>query len=364
MKKVLVYAYDFPPMPGGSGSVAFDYCKELCKRGVDVTIVTSYLKNRQANEFNVISVKSIPKVRQYFFFKKIKTSALKKYDAIILNGTMAISMAALFFSAELQSKCLVYLHGLEIEYLVENKILRRLTGFDKKFIVLLNSAKAMVAVSDFIKNRIVNYLRDNSLEVKITVIPNAVNGKIFYEKRINLYEKLCISKNHTLLLSVSRVIKGKGFDIFLKQFKDILIADSNHHWIIVGDGDYLQEFKSLVKKYGLSPSISFTGALSREVLHEYYSSADVFVLLSQFYESFGLIYLEANACGLPVIGMNRGAVSEVIKNNETGFVIDSPEQIFDIIISKKYKRLDPTIMIEHALDRSWQKNTDTLLELI
>ena len=83
--------------------------------------------------------------------------------------------------------------------------------------------------------------------------------------------------------------------------------------------DYLQ---GLVRELGVGAHVRFSGPLPERDLHLAYAASDVFALPSQ-YESFGFVFLEAMAHGVPVIGVRTGGVPEVIREGETGFVLDS-----------------------------------------
>ena len=85
--------------------------------------------------------------------------------------------------------------------------------------------------------------------------------------------------------------------------------------------------------------IIFEGAKNREELRYYYSNVDIFWLLSNFDESFGLVYLEAQACGCPAIGRNSAGVKEAINDGESGFLINSEDEVLDILKDKKYLKL-------------------------
>ena len=92
--------------------------------------------------------------------------------------------------------------------------------------------------------------------------------------------------------------------------------------IIAGDGDHLPVLRQRASELGIQEQVRFTGGLSRAELSEYFAVCDVFVLPSQYYESFGLVYLEAAACGKTAIAGNRGGTSEAVVDNTTGYLVD------------------------------------------
>jgi len=89
----------------------------------------------------------------------------------------------------------------------------------------------------------------------------------------------------------------------------------------------------------LNKKILFKGKVPRDELYKYYKCADIFWLISKYKESFGLVYLEAQAYGCPAIGVNKYGVKEAINNGKTGFLVDSVNDSLKIFIDKKYKNL-------------------------
>ncbi len=88
--------------------------------------------------------------------------------------------------------------------------------------------------------------------------------------------------------------------------------------------------KDEAKKLQISSFVNFTGQLSAQDLCSLYQKSDVFILLS-FYENLALVYLEANACGIPVIGSDVGGTREAIDDGITGFVVplDDEKMIYE-----------------------------------
>ncbi|EKO3926158.1 glycosyltransferase family 4 protein, partial [Vibrio metschnikovii] len=133
--------------------------------------------------------------------------------------------------------------------------------------------------------------------------------------------------------------KMKGYPVMLDIFDRIIKKDRNYYWLIVGDGEYLNELKKKVETKGLQKHIFFLGSKPRAELSYYYSNADAFWLLSEYEESFGLSYLEAQACGIPAIGPNHSGIKEAISTN-TGFLIDDADYCLEVILLKYYHLID------------------------
>ena len=92
--------------------------------------------------------------------------------------------------------------------------------------------------------------------------------------------------------------------------------------MIVGQGNYKNELAGLIKEFGEENRIKLTGTLPREKVAELMQESDAFVLPS-FKETFGVSYIEAMACGLPVIGTRNGGFDEIFnEDNRFGYIID------------------------------------------
>ena len=120
-----------------------------------------------------------------------------------------------------------------------------------------------------------------------------------------------------IMLNVGRVAVEKNLGAFLE-------ADVPGTKVIVGNGPDLAQLRA---RY---PHVHFLGALSGAPLAQAYCSADVFVFPSRT-DTFGLVMIEAMACGTPVIGVRRGSVGEVVSDGLTGYSASSPEGLADLV---------------------------------
>lgn len=130
------------------------------------------------------------------------------------------------------------------------------------------------------------------------------------------------------LLTVGDVKPRKGQHISLAAFTEVKKRLPGARYYIAGrhtNNDYFQQLREFVSEQKLS-EVYFLGAVSDEALQKLYTQASVFVLASQqaglHFEGFGLVYLEAGAYGLPVIGTHSGGVADAVKEGETGLLVE------------------------------------------
>jgi D-inositol-3-phosphate glycosyltransferase len=138
-------------------------------------------------------------------------------------------------------------------------------------------------------------------------------------------------KNEKVLLFVGRIDPLKGIEQLIKTIP--LIKGVGDIRLIVVGGDEnskaeLEELKKLAAGLGVRGLVTFQGLVRQEQLPHYYSAADVCVVPS-YYESFGLVALEALACGTPVVAADVGDLRNIIRQGETGYITEdnTPEKL-------------------------------------
>ncbi|WP_179632141.1 glycosyltransferase family 4 protein [Clostridium peptidivorans] len=364
-KRVLLIAHEFPPKIGGAGMVAKDICNNLAKNDIQVDIITEYIKGREKSAYNLIEIKTVRKLIPVFYYWKLCKINLDQYDKIILNDAAGIMCICMFFNKEIQKKCIVYMHGQEVEGIFINpSLLYKITHYKKGFITLLDNCFRVVSVGSHLKNKFISKTNLRHLEDKIEVIKNGIDTNIFHYDYIDLHKKFNIPKDTHILLSVSRIVEKKGYDNMYKIFKRLILENERFHWMIAGDGEYLSNFKQMIENDGLSQYITFLGRIKRESLRTYYSSVDMFWLLSNYEEALPLSYLEAQFCNTVAMGRNDSGTMEVIKNDKTGFLVNNDEEAYTIIKNREYEKLRQADKINYINEFSMEKNSEKLLNLI
>ena len=129
-----------------------------------------------------------------------------------------------------------------------------------------------------------------------------------------------------VLLSVGRLQRRKGHDVVLRALAHLGGVAGGMRYVIVGDGDERSSLEQLASDLGVHRQVVFAGEVSDRELPSYYGAADLFVHPNRDdrgdIEGFGIVFLEAAAAGLPVIGGNSGGVPEALEDGVTGFLVD------------------------------------------
>jgi phosphatidylinositol alpha-1,6-mannosyltransferase len=130
-----------------------------------------------------------------------------------------------------------------------------------------------------------------------------------------------------VVVCVSRLVRRKGQDTLIRAWPQVRAEVSDATLLLVGHGPYARGLRRLARRLGVSDAVRFTGAVPWPELPSYYDAADVFAMPCRTrragldVEGLGIVYLEASATGLPVIGGDSGGAPDAILEGESGYVV-------------------------------------------
>ena len=142
-----------------------------------------------------------------------------------------------------------------------------------------------------------------------------------------LREKYQIA-NRPTIISVGRLVHRKGQDRLVEAMPKVISSIPDAALVFVGEGPHRKVLEQLVKKHGLEKHVFFIGRISYADLPKYICMGDIFAMPSRSrlfgleVEGLGIVYLEASACGLPVIAGASGGAPDAVLQGQTGFVVD------------------------------------------
>lgn len=206
-------------------------------------------------------------------------------------------------------------------------------------------------------------------EEKIGIVPCGVNLELFQpEKKRLARQRLELDPDDVILLYVGRFEALKGLDILLAAMTYLKSSERLRLVIVGGDGEdhhAHQSLKQKTRELRISERCVFTGPIEQKNLPPYYNSADVIVIPSR-YESFGLVGLEALACGRPVVSTPVGAMDNLLRNVRAVRVVSdsSPESLAGEIQSLIADRSLPSSAETRAsvTGYSWSRVADLILK--
>jgi glycosyltransferase involved in cell wall biosynthesis len=188
---------------------------------------------------------------------------------------------------------------------------------------LASRVNALLTVSDFTRNRFWAWARPDS--ARSFILPNCVDLTRFVPgpKSEAVLERHGL-RGCAVLLTVGRLSASeryKGVDEVLELMPRLIREIPNLRYVIVGDGDDRGRLKSKAAQLGVRDQVVFAGWVSDQETPDYYRTADAFVMPGRG-EGFGIVYLEALACGVPVVASCADASAEVVKGCELAVVAD------------------------------------------
>jgi len=156
------------------------------------------------------------------------------------------------------------------------------------------------------------------------VIPNGVNYERF-ARAIDISQLREEFKPGKIILSVGALKPRKGYDVMLKAFRIVKEEIKDAKYLIVGEGSWQQEMSKLARQLKIEKDVYFLGEKTGDELVRYYHLCDVYahtpVNIDDEFEGFGIVYLEAGACGKPVVASNSGGVPDAVLDGVTGLVV-------------------------------------------
>jgi len=199
---------------------------------------------------------------------------------------------------------------------------------------VLSRADIIISPSEYYidESRFLGEYRD-----KIVAIPNGINVEDF---NIPLSKEECRRKlglplDKDIILFVGSLTPYKGPEVLVKAMQKIAKEVPDTELVFVGSGKMRDELGKLAEKIGIKNNLKFTGFVKERLKPLYYKAADIFVLPSiMSTESFGIVNLEAMACGVPIVASEIGGVPDVVKDGENGLLVPprDPNALADAII--------------------------------
>ncbi|OZM57294.1 N-acetyl-alpha-D-glucosaminyl L-malate synthase BshA [Lottiidibacillus patelloidae] len=321
MKKLKIGITCYPSV-GGSGVIATELGKMLADNGHEVHFVTSSLPFRlerfHANiyyhevEVNQYSVFRYPPYDLTLASKMAEVAKRQNLDLFHVHYAVPHAVCAVLAKQMVGDnlKIVTTLHGTDITVLAHDSSLKEMIKFG------IEQSDAVTAVSNQLADQTIELLSPNK---DIETIYNFTSVTCQYKndatKLKNIYG---ICDNEKVVVHVSNFRPVKRIPDVVAAFEKIS-HNTPAKLMLIGDGPEAGSISRLVREKGLDDKVLFLG--KQDNVAELLAIADVALLLSEK-ESFGLVLLEAMACGVPVIGTNIGGIPEVITEGYNGFLCE------------------------------------------
>jgi glycosyltransferase involved in cell wall biosynthesis len=323
----------FPDVMGGAGRVVNEISKRLAKRGHSVYVLSRRIKHgsKVVNRFkdykdSLDGVRvlhyNVDSENNFIFLVSSLINARGTFKKIsqetsldLINFHQPLSAFGVSLSSRLKGipKVYTFHSSWPKEYAI--KTARMGLGYGlRKWMEkrILRYCQKIIVLSQYSRGQLQDmYKIANS---KIEIIPGGVDTQRFIpsEDKEILKVKLNIPMDKFFLFTLRNLVPRMGLENLIEAMSILVKKEPNIILIIGGKGFLEERLKGLVRKLGLEDYIKFVGFIEQERLPLYYQAADLFILPSRYLEGFGLVTLEALACGTPVLGTPVGGIKEIL----------------------------------------------------
>jgi len=341
----LLITLAFPPDIGGMQSFAYQRCRHASANYL--VILAPRMEGWQTFDEGqpvricrwsaaLRNVPGIKRVLQFVFplLHALRLHRQEQFDAIECWQPLPFGLIGMIFKALYSVPYIVWSHGNDLSrpqrYPLARFLLSRVLA--DACLVMANSQSTREAL-----------LALDIPSDKIRVLNPPVDTQRF---RPDIDSSVIVQKHglksKRVILTAARLVRVKGVDTVIKALPKVLEAVPNTVYLIVGDGPLRGELEQLAEASGVRDHVFFAGAVDHlsDDLPRYYRACDVFVMVSRPFpqgrelERFGMAYLEAGACGKPVVAGRGGGVEEAVQDGVTGILVDplDPEALSNAIV--------------------------------
>ncbi|MBI2644965.1 glycosyltransferase family 4 protein [Candidatus Uhrbacteria bacterium] len=336
----------FPPYRGGIGMVCYENARMATELGHTVDVYTPYYAHLRKKIQHNQSAGGIRVHRLRPFFSYGNAAALpqlfwrlRKADLIHLHYPFLGAEIPILLLSVLFKKRFFLTYHMDLVGTGQLKnFFRWYTAFFLPSLIRRASRICVTSV-DYARNSYVRQFLDAN-PLKFFELHNCVDVRVFFqkEKKKELLGKHEISPQDKVILfvgSLDRAHYFKGVMYLLEAFEQIVHTSQLPlalKLVIVGDGNMRQRYQNLAAQLQIETKVVFVGSAKEAELPDYYALADVLVLPSvDSSEAFGIVLIEAFACGKPVIASNLPGVRSVVEDSVDGYLVE-PRDVNDLAI--------------------------------
>lgn len=328
-QRLLVVTELFLPTKGGT-AVWFD---EVYRRlgGKELHIVTAEVPGGAEHDMEHPNSVHRVRLRRYWWLrpeslgiylrllgKCIRLAAKNRFDAIHAGRALPEGLVAWLVAKAFHKPLVVYAHGEELTTWKQ-------AGKHRAMKFVFRAATHVVANSEFTRRQL---LQIGVRSERVGLIHPGVDVERFQPglPTVDLKSRIGVGGGQRLILSVGRLSRRKGFDQVIRALPGLQAGGVDAHYAIVGIGDDMAYLKDLAASSGVDSKVHFLGHVSMDELPRWYNAADVFAMPNREIdgdtEGFGMVFLEAAACGTPAIAGRAGGTSAAVLDGVTGILVD------------------------------------------
>lgn len=327
--RLLFVSQDFPPDVGGIQTYSWEIGRRLSSRVDEAVLVAPQRdgSHKVDGELNarIYRLATRPDLLPLRAIASLPGIARRHRVDVSFHAQWQTAAAAVLSRriSGYPKRIAIAAHGRELLF---NQLGRGAAGkvFDRIRDSVLYRADIFLPVSNYTASLVDRWRAPHQ---RISVVHNGTDPDHFRPLDGSGFRRLISAGDRPLILFVGRLVARKGVATVIESMPRVLESVPDALFAISGDGPILSDLKDRVLELNLQNSIRFTGMISYNDLPEVYSAANVFVMPSMNeepdVEGFGIVFLEANACGRPVVGARSGGIPDAIVDGETGILVDA-----------------------------------------
>ncbi len=327
---ILVVNYEYPPIGGGGGVICRDICEEIASKGHRVTVITSLFGGQPPYEkINGVeihripvlmrtkqNVASLPSMLSFVPLCIRKGAALfrnERFDVINTHFAVPSGPAGHHLSCRFGIPNVLTIHGGDIFDPSKALSPHRTIGLKQTVRKMLECADRVVAQSSDTRNNSRTYY---GVDRHIDIVPLGIRPNPYPAKT---RRELSLPDDGFVFVTIGRLVRRKNLPDLLEAVAGIR-KEMPCTLMVIGDGPEKEPLERKIREWNMGDSVRMTGRVDDEQKYQYLLAADLY-LSTALHEGFGIVFLEAMECGLPVVCYDRGGQTDFLKDGETGFLV-------------------------------------------
>lgn len=297
---------------GGIAMAMAGYIQALSKEGLLYRLIPSYSRKSIGGKF-LLAIKAIPEI--LISIKKIKKNGMSPVVYSHAGGLPSLvrEWILLYLAYAAGAKTMLHLHSISVDDYLRNRFKCFL------FRISLLSVDIVCVLTPWWMHR----LKLAGIRKQMVVIPNPLPSELEkiakqIKRKDNVLRDNC---KELTVLCMTRLVSGKGVDIAIEAMSYL---QQSIKLVVAGDGPERSNFERLARKLGKQDQIHFVGWVSGNKKNRLLETANIFCLPSS-YDSFGMGLVEAMSHGMPVVALRWGGIPDMLKNGETGILVDEQD---------------------------------------
>jgi phosphatidylinositol alpha-1,6-mannosyltransferase len=327
-KKILLVTNDFGPRTGGIETFVIGLFERITSH--EVFVLTSQQGDTSAYDKHWLDAYGVRVIRDRSKILLPTWRVIRAAKKIVRDNNIEIAVFGAAAPLALMSRALrkagvqkivAITHGHEVWW-------ARIFPFSVAIKRIGNSVDFLTYLGEFTRQAISKALPPKRRGAMVKIAPGIDTAHFIPQPdSMQMRTKLGLEKKK-IIISVGRLVHRKGQDKLIESLPLILKSVPNAHVLLVGEGPYRTHLEKLVAEKSLQNHVTFAGRVMYDKLPSYLSAADLFVMPSRSrlfgleVEGLGIVYLEASACGIPVIAGNSGGAPDAVIEGVTGFSVD------------------------------------------